>query len=236
MAELGWLTARPLAHRGLHDRTQGRPENSLAAFRAAIQHGYGIECDLRLSHDGVPVVFHDASLERLTATTGPVAERCAASLASMALLDTDETIPTLEAALTCVAGRVALLLELKPAPGREAAFARATTASLRSYAGHAALMSFDRTIVAELRRQAPELVLGLTAEGDWTQAVAQIRAVVAHRLQFMSYAVSDLPTVGPLIARHLLRLPVLTWTVRTRTGHARAARWADQITFEGFLP
>jgi len=73
--------ARPLAHRGYHDRAAGRVENSRAAFEAAVAAGYGIECDLQLSSDGVPMVFHDYALHRLTGETGPVAQRTAAARA-----------------------------------------------------------------------------------------------------------------------------------------------------------
>ncbi|MEE8246246.1 MAG: glycerophosphodiester phosphodiesterase family protein, partial [Alphaproteobacteria bacterium] len=94
MAGLEWLCATPFAHRGLHE--EGVPENSLAAFEAALRAGYGIELDVRLAADGVPVVFHDASLERLTGRAAPVSAFTSAELARFRLGDSDQRIPRLK--------------------------------------------------------------------------------------------------------------------------------------------
>ena len=103
----------PVAHRGYHDRAAGRPENSLAAARAAIAAGYAIECDLQPSADGVPMVFHDYDLRRLTGVAGRIGGFTAAELAAMPLLGGDEGIPTLAELLALVAGRVPLLIEIR---------------------------------------------------------------------------------------------------------------------------
>src|SRR5690606_2594929 len=103
----------PIAHRALHDRAAGRIENSPAAIRAAIDHGYAIEIDLQLSQDGVPMVFHDEDLERLTEETGPVNARPAAALQAIRLAGGGDGIPSLAEVLALVAGRVPLLIELK---------------------------------------------------------------------------------------------------------------------------
>ena len=107
-----------MAHRALWDLSKGRPENSVAAVRAAVEHGYGIEIDLQLSADGVAMVFHDYDLDRLTGARGPVRARSAADLSGIALAGGDEGIPTLTDVLEATGGRVPLLIELKEQSGR----------------------------------------------------------------------------------------------------------------------
>ena len=108
-----WLTARPIAHRGLHDRAAGLPENTLAAAEAAVAGGYAIECDVQLSADGEAMVFHDEALGRLTEASAPVEARTAAELGALAVAGTAERIPTLAAFLQRVAGRVPVVVEIK---------------------------------------------------------------------------------------------------------------------------
>src|SRR3954466_4751370 len=110
----GWLVRTPIAHRGLHAARDGRPENSLAAFAHACALGFPAEMDVRLTRDGEVVVFHDRALERLTGASGSVDERTAAELRGLRLLGTAEPVPLLRDVLALVAGRVPLLIELKP--------------------------------------------------------------------------------------------------------------------------
>jgi glycerophosphoryl diester phosphodiesterase len=231
---LRWLTARPIAHRGYHDLSHGRPENTLAAFEAAVAAGYGIECDLQLSADGIPVVFHDDNLQRLVGEAGAVSARTADELRTLAVLGTTERIPTLDDLLALVAGRVPLLIEMKPAAHHAPALAQETIARLSEYSGRAAVMSFDRSLLAAARVADASLVLGLTAEGDWRSGAGHWRTLFDFKLDFISYAIADLPTPAPILARNMLRVPLLCWTVRTDDERRKAARWTDQITFEGF--
>ncbi len=241
---------RPFAHRGLHDPRAGRPENSLAAAAAAIGAGYGIECDLQLSRDGVPVVFHDAELDRLTASPGATAARTTAELERLTLLGTCETIPTLDALLALLGGQVPLLVELKdqtgvlgPGDGRLEA---ATAQALASYAGPVAAMSFNPSMVARMRALAPSLPAGLvtcafTAE-DWPAVPAQRREALARiaafgevGASFISHDRRDL--AAPAVARlKAAGVPVCCWTVRSPGEEREARAVADQITFEGYLP
>lgn len=208
----------------------------MAAFRAAIERNYAIECDLCLSSDACPVVFHDDVLERLTAETGPLHLRTERELCALPVCGSAETIPSLEGLLACIAGQVPVVLELKSSPGREAPFAAGLAKRLKSYDGPVAVMSFDPALLAAMRREANALPRGLVAQGGWRSAPHHLRAILAHNLHFVSYSVADLPTPAPLLARNLLGLPLICWTVRTQTQWRKAARWADQITFEGFLP
>lgn len=237
----------PLAHRGLHGA--GRPENSLAAARAAIAAGYGIECDLQLAADGVPMVFHDEDLGRLTGRTGRVGALTAAELARLPLGGTAETIPTLADLLDLVAGRVPLLIEVKdqtgtlsPGPDR---LEEATAAVLAAYRGPVALMSFNPHSMAALARLAPGIARGLTScafpARDWPlpaerrAALAALGDFDAVGASFVSHDRADLanPAVLALKARGL---PILCWTVRSAEAEARARAIADNITFEGYMP
>jgi glycerophosphoryl diester phosphodiesterase len=231
-----WLTQRPIAHRGLHDIRQRRPENTLAAFNAAAEARYGIECDVHISADGVPVVFHDDDLGRLTGQRGSVRERTAAELGDLRVLGTAEWIPTLEEMLALVAGRVPILIELKSMPGENVGLAFTVVERLKRYPGPAAAMSFDPELVAELKAADRSLARGLTAFGNWRMAGHNMRIARELEVDFISYAIDNLPTPMPIICRYLFGMPLICWTVRTPAQAKKAARWTDQITFEGYLP
>jgi glycerophosphoryl diester phosphodiesterase len=234
--ELRWLTARPIAHRGLHDLARGRPENSLAAFDAAVSGRYAIECDLHPASDGVPVVFHDDDLYRLTGEQGAVRSRTSAELGKLRLFDTPERVPTLDEMMAQVGGRVPLVIELKHVPGRDAGFAAAVVERVKRYDGPAALMSFDPALLADVRAAAPNVPRGLIAEGDWRRGAEHFRVARQVEVDFISYRIDDLPTPMPLLARQILGIPLICWTVRTPAQRRKAATWTDQITFEGFTP
>ncbi len=233
---LRWLTARPIAHRGYHDISRGRPENSLAAFEAAAAAHYGIECDLHPSADGVPIVFHDLNLERLTGDPRSVRDLTAAELGKLRLAGTSEWIPTLDELLALVEGRVPLVIELKHVPNRDAGLSWTVVDRLKRYAGPAAVMSFSGTQIAEVRAANPHLPRGLTAQGTVKRALAHFRAVRRLAVDFVSYRVGDLPTPMPILARQVFGIPLICWTVRTPKELARARIWTDQVTFEGFAP
>lgn len=246
MAGLDWLTARPVAHRGLHDAARGVIENTPSAFAAAIAGDYAIECDLRLSRDGEAMVFHDRTLARLTEADGEVASLSAADLGRVAFRTTPDRMLTLQQLCDQVGGRVALILEMKSEFGGDARLPARVAEVLRTYAGPVAAMSFDPAQITALAEAARGLPRGLVAErphGDPAGHEARPRRRLAHLAQalrarphFVAYSVRDLPAFTPLAARWLFGLPLLTWTVRTPQERARAARWADQMIFEGFRP
>jgi glycerophosphoryl diester phosphodiesterase len=245
MPPLAWLTARPIAHRGLH----GGPivENTLEAADAAAAANYGIECDIQLTADGEPVVFHDDTLERLTVAAGPLHTRTLAELKSISFRDSPGRIPTLKEFLARIAARTPLLIELKSRWDGDTRIAERAVAVLANYCGPFALMSFDPWLVRALRLMAPTLPRGIVAERyyddpGWRLSPAQKFGLgnFTHIGQtwphFIAYWVRDLPAFAPLFARNVLRMPLLTWTVRSKAERARAARWADQMIFEGFRP
>jgi glycerophosphoryl diester phosphodiesterase len=239
----GWLTAQPYAHRGLHDSAAGVIENTPSAFRAAIQAGYGLECDVQISADGEAMVHHDFILGRLTRGNSRLDERSAADLKAIEFFATSDRMLTLSELCGLVAGRVPMLVELKSRFDGDERIAARTAAVLADYSGPVAVMSFDPTLMAATRRLAPGLRRGLVAQrretGDPGRALSRLsyaRALLAACPQFLAYRVKDLATFPPRAARSLLRRPVLTWTVRTPEQRNAAIQHADQMIFEGFRP
>jgi glycerophosphoryl diester phosphodiesterase len=243
-----WLVARPIAHRGLHDRDAGVPENTLAAAHAAAQAGYAIECDVQDTADGEAVVFHDHALERLTGRTGAVRDRAASELERMTIGGTPERVPTLARFLDGIGGRVPLIVEIKSRFDGDDRLARRTCEVLRDYAGPVAVKSFDPDVIALVREIAPGLPRGIVAEcgyegPHWSmldparkRALENLHHVEETRPGFLSWRVRDLTATAPFLARKLGGLPVMAWTVRTDEERRLAAAHADQMVFEGFRP
>ncbi len=240
---------RPLSHRALHDKTQGRPENSRAAMRAAITAGYGIEMDLQLSRDGRAMVFHDYDLGRLTGIPGAIQQRDAAELEQIALTYGNESIPTLAEVLTLVAERTPLLIELKDQHGQmgetDGRLEQAVAEDLRDYDGPVALMSFNPNMIARLAVLSPNIPRGLVTESYSKESSPMLRESVRNHLKsipdydrtgasFISHQVSDLrrPRVAELKAAGAR---ILCWTVRSAEQEAEARQIAENITFEGYL-
>jgi glycerophosphoryl diester phosphodiesterase len=244
MADLDWLIARPLAHRGLHDDGKRIIENTTSAFAAAIAGRYGIECDLQISGDGEAMVFHDDVLGRLTEGAGRLDAMTASELKRVEFKETADRMITLGELCDFVAGRATLLIELKsPRTGDRRLAARAAEV-LSGYGGNAAVMSFEPRQVADLRRIAPRLPRGMAVrKHTWREvsaapkrALAALASALASRPQFLAYAVRDLPALLPTVTHNLLAMPLLAWTVRSEDERQRAARYADQMIFEGFRP
>ena len=243
-----WLVARPIAHRGLHDRAAGIPENTLASAEAAIAAGYAIECDVQASADGEAMVFHDAALGRLTEAAAEIGTRSADALGRLSVAGTPERIPTLPAFLARIAGRTPLIVEVKTRFTGDLALTRRVAEIVSAYDGPVAVKSFDPDLVAALADLAPAVPRGIVAESrqddpshaGLTQARRAALAGLLHlgesRPGFVSWRVDDLPAGPPYLCRLLGAMPVMTWTVRTDDQRAVARRHADQMVFEGFRP
>jgi len=247
--ELGWLIARPIAHRGLHDLAAGVIENSPSAAEAAIAGGFGIECDVQLTADGEVVVFHDFVLDRLTAESGAVVERKAEALSAITLKGSGDRIPTLSAFLNLIGGRVPLVIEIKSRFDGNLALTRRTVEIVSRYKSHPIVIkSFDPDIVTALRELAPEIPRGIVAMnaydyGDYDtlsparkHALANLLHFTQSQPHFLSWKVADLESAAPYLCRNALGLPLMSWTVRTPEERQRAAAFADQMVFEGFRP
>jgi glycerophosphoryl diester phosphodiesterase len=249
MSAPSWLTAKPIAHRGLHDKASGIIENTITAADAAIAGGFAIECDVQDTADGEAVVFHDYTLERLTAEKGRVRDRKAAELGKVAITGSrSDTIPTLQALLQRIGGRVPLVVEIKSRFDGDMRLTKRTCEILAAYSGPAVVKSFDPAVVAHVRQIAPSLIRGIVAESHHTDKMydpltAEQKFALANflhfdetRPQFISWRCKDLPSAVPYLCQKAGGLPVMTWTVRTPEDRARAAEHADQMVFEGFRP
>ena len=238
-----FLTARPIAHRGLHDPAKGVIENTPSAFRAAIASNYAIECDLQISADGEAMVYHDDTLDRLNVGTGRLDAMSAAALRRVAFRATADRMLSLGELCDLVDGRTPLVVELKGDFSGDDRLAVRAVQVLAGYRGPAALMSFDPGLIAAVHGAAPAVARGLVGmrrQPDAPHArmtpLDFLQAALAARPQFLAYRVADLVSPLPLFARHVLRLPLLTWTVRSFAERVRASRYADQMIFEGFRP
>ena len=223
---IGWLAKVPYAHRGLHG-TQN-VENSRAAIRAAVEAGYGIEVDARLSLDGMAYVFHDAKLDRLTESSGELRRMAGNDLSQTKLKGSDETIPRLAEILEIVAGRVPILIEIK-AEGPVAQTCVAVRHALAGYRGNAAVMSFSGDVVHWFSEHGEHITRGLilSSKDKEQRRDRHFRT----RAEFVAVDIRDLPS-GFVRRLRSRRIPVLTWTVRDAAGQAVANDEADQIIFE----
>jgi glycerophosphoryl diester phosphodiesterase len=235
MSNIDWLVERPIAHRGFHDMNKAVFENTQSAFQRAVAAGFAIECDLQFAADGVPVVFHDDTLERLCGLRGDVREKLSGELQQLTVGGTRDRIPTFADMLRQVKGAVPLVVELKGRAGDDEGFAGAVLEALEGYRGPVALMSFDHWLLRELKELGVSLPIGLTAEGARPETYFEHDDAMALGLDFISYNIHHLPNdfIGGMRARGM---PVISWTVRDADQRRKSDEFADQITFEGFDP
>ncbi|MGY4288283.1 glycerophosphoryl diester phosphodiesterase [Bradyrhizobium sp. LM2.7] len=243
-----WLTARPVAHRGLHDISRGIVENMPGAVQAAIAGNFSIEVDIQLSADGEAMVHHDHALGRLTEATGELIEKTAAELRALTFKDTAERMMSLSDLCAVAAGRVPLVIEVKSRFDGDRKLVTRMAEVLAFYDGPAVGMSFDPDQVLALRELLPSRPRGIVAQRTYedeywvklTQAQRDSMLSLRHGLQtqphFVAFKVDHLPAPAPWIARNVFGCALLGWTVRTPEQRTRVGRYADQMIFEGFVP
>lgn len=235
-----WLFARPVAHRGLHSHDV--PENTLAAFEAAIEAGLPIELDVQLTADDALVVHHDTDLRRLSGRPERVRDLSVRQLRDVRIADTDQHPPGLSETLEFIGGRVPILVEIKAGDHRYLR-ASACAAALRDYRGPSAVQSFDPFIIGWFHRNAPEIIRGQLAG-----SLADVRSISwGTRLMLQNLAfttVSHPDYIGyefgftTKLRSWLIRRkwPLLLWTITTREDMGTARSLADNVIFEGFVP
>jgi glycerophosphoryl diester phosphodiesterase len=244
-----WLTARPIAHRGLHSTKSGLVENSPAAAAAAIARNYAIECDIQRTKDGAAVVFHDFTLDRLMRAEGRVDAFSADELGQLAYKDCDQRIVSLPEFLARIGGRAPVIVEIKSRYDGDMRLADRGMAAVAAYAGPVCLKSLDPAILVHMRGAGARCPLGLVAQArydtgeEWAGLPQDRRASFADltdfpmaRPDFLSWNLADLPHAVPMLCRKGIGMPVMTWTVRSREAFVHGKLWADQIIFEGFEP
>ncbi len=236
----GWA----YAHRGLH--STGVPENSMAAFRAAMDGGYGIELDIHLMKDGNLAIIHDASLKRTTGAEVCIEDLTAADLTGYHLEGTDETIPLLDDVLTLCHGKVPLILELKSTESNYASLTQATCRLLESYHGAYCIESFDPRCVTWLKRNRPDIIRGQLAENFLASngpLPIILKFILTHQMwnflslpDFISYKFTDRKTSSTLITRKFWGAQGVTWTITSPRDYHTAVEEGYLPIFEGFRP
>ncbi len=212
MATRFHLKEHVFAHRGLWGGDV--PENSLLAFQRAAQAGFGAECDVHLSADGVPMVFHDFTLDRLTGHSAATRDLTCEALQNLTLNQSTETIPTLSDILAAM-GDLPVLVELKSdATTNAAALGRAVADLVATHKGPLAIMSFDPAVVHAVRQHNTSVLLGflLNPREDWSEARLS-KTLGDTKIDFLGPNIKDL-TQASLLAEQL-RLELACWTVRS---------------------
>lgn len=237
-----WLTEYRYAHRGLHGGSV--PENSMPAFELAAEKGYGIELDVHLSRDGLPVVFHDDNLERMTGVDKPVSDLTSIELANLSLAGSSEGIPLFSDVLKLVAGRVPILVEIKNT-GRAGELEKKTYELLKNYSGRFAVQSFSPFSVRWFKENAHGVLRGqLSARFDDMKkhlpayqifGLKNLLVNILARPNFISYEINSLPK-GVVSRLRKKGIAVLGWTVRSEDEREKAIRYCDTVIFENIRP
>jgi len=234
---------RAIAHRGLHDLTEQTPENSPAAFREAVEKGYGIELDIALSRDGQVVVFHDSTLSRICGLEGKIEDFDYADLQKLSLCGTEERIPLFSDVLALVGGKVPLIVEFKTTARRKE-LAEKGLALLGAYSGAYCVESFDPRLLREIRRLRPDIFRGQLSCRDLKTGSrlldflgANLLINILSRPHFIAYRHEDRKNLSYRAATRLLHAVPVAWTVRTKEEYYRLFdEGIDIQIFENFLP
>ena len=232
------------AHRGLHGK--GIPENSMAAFRAALDHGFGIEFDLHLLKDGNIAVIHDSLLKRTTGAEGRIEDLTTEDLKHYRLEGTEETIPTFRELLDLYAGKAPLIVELKPVNGNLAKLAETVCNMLQDYPGVYCIESFDPRCVAWLKKNRPQIIRGQLSENFFRSAptmslplklmLSTLVDNLVTRPDFVAYKFADRKNLSVFLCRKLFRLQGVSWTLRSKEDYDTAVKEGWLPIFENFIP
>ena len=233
------------AHRGLHG--EGVPENSMEAFRLALEGGYGIELDVHLMKDGKLAVIHDASLKRTAGVDVKIEDLTTEDLENYRLEGTDEKIPLFDEVLALFEGKAPIIVELKAERGNHAALTKAVCDRLDSYKGVYCLESFDPRVVLWLKKNRPCQCRGQLGENYLRATKAKLpgylKFLLAHQFEnflvvpdFVAFRFSDRKLPGVWIARNLWGAQGVTWTITNQEDYDTAVKEGWLPIFEGFRP
>ena len=235
------------AHRGLHNKGKGIPENSLAAFRAAVEHGYGAELDVHLLRDGNLAVIHDSLLERVTGQSGRREDLTTDELKTYRLCGTEETIPTFREVLDTFAGKTPLIIELKPVDNNHAALCKAACDAMEGYEGLWCMESFDPRVVRWLKKNRPQIIRGQLS-ADFVKSDSKqpflTRFMLTHNLShfitspdFIAYKFEHRNrTISNYMSRKVWGMLGVSWTLRTKEDYDTAVSEGWIPIFENFEP
>lgn len=232
------------AHRGLHDNASDAPENSMAAFRKAVEAGLGMELDVQVTKDGVPVIFHDFKLDRICRVQGKVTDCTYEELQNYRLCDSGERIPKFSELLEMVDGQVPLIVEIK-AETMDVSCCEVIDSLLRAYKGAYCIESFNPLVLWWFRRKHGEVVRGQLSsnfrkEGEYRNICY---FVMTHLLlnfltkpDFIAYNHMFSEEPGRRICRRLYHHPAAAWTIRSQQDLEALKGEYDVFIFESFLP
>lgn len=234
------------AHRGYHNKPTV-PENSMEAFRAAVEHGWGAELDIHLMKDGNLAVIHDSSLLRTAGVDVKIEDLTKAELANYTLEESVEHIPLLEHVLAVFEGKTPLIVELKPVGGNHAALCEAAAKLLDGYTGDYCIESFDPRVVAWFRKHRPEVCRGQLAENFLDAADTGMPRYMEFLLtnllmnligypDFVAYRFADRDGFGARTCRAVWKPVEVAWTLRTREELQTAEAEGKTVIFERFDP
>lgn len=238
---------RRIAHRGLHDNKTDAPENSLAAFAKAIQGGYGIELDVRLSKDGIPVVIHDATLRRVAGVNQKIAGLTFGEIRSYPLFQSEERVPSFQEALKLIDGKVPLVIEIKSGDDDEA-LCKSVIAELKDYRGDYCIISFSPFVLRWFKKNAPDVLRGQLSMDffdPWKQrkesclvkfAQTNLMTNCISKPDFIAYEFKGAEKLPLIMSRKLFHAITAAWTIRNEEELKYADRYFDIVVFEGFLP
>ena len=242
--DTSFLSGHYYAHRGLHDNKNGVPENSLAAIRKAVEAGYGIEFDVQLTQDRIPVVFHDETLKRVCGLEGNVRDYTYAELSQFPLLGTDECIPTLQEVLDEVDGKVPLIIEIKIHEPAHIVCIEADKL-ISAYKGPYCIESFHPYAVKWYKENRPGVIRGqLSARFTFTDRrvkpeetlVQYLLTNVLCRPDFIAYDHHAKNNISRVLCHKLFRAPAVAWTIRSQQELDACKNDFDLFIFEQFIP
>ena len=234
-----WIVKDYIAHRGFHNAEN--PENSLGAFKNAIEVGYAIELDVQQIADGTVIVFHDYTLSRMTNKDGYTKNLLKSELQEYRLSNTQFFIPTLQQVLDLVEGQVPLLIEIKN-EGKVGELEKATLELLKNYNGEYAIQSFNPYSLEWFKKNAPGIWRGQLSSFFKGENLSFVKKFALKRMllnkkiscpNFISYNVQNLPN---RFVKRYKKIPLLAWCVRSQTEYLKAVRFCDNIIFENFEP
>lgn len=232
------------AHRGLHG--EGRAENSLSAFRAAVDHGYGAELDVHLLKDGNLAVIHDSRLERVTGKPGRVEDLTTEDLKDYPLEGTEDTIPTFREVLEVFDGKTPLIIELKAEKNVDE-LCRAAVEAMDGYEGVWCMESFDPRCIHWLKKNKPEIIRGQLAENSFRYPQNKLpwplKLMLTNHLEnfltkpdFIAYDYPTRKNLSNFLCRKLWGIQGVSWTLRSPEDHARAQKEGWIPIFENYKP
>ena len=232
------------AHRGLHDNETDAPENSIAAFQKAVDAGYGIELDVQLTRDRIPVVFHDETLDRVCGVSGKVRDYTYEELQAFTLCKSEERIPLFKDVLKTVDGRVPLIVEIKIHESASAV-CPAADALLREYKGVYCIESFHPMAVRWYMKNRPEAIRGqLSSSFNLPDKREPFDQMLVHymltnvlcRPDFIAYNHKCKYNISRLMCKAIFRSLNVAWTIRSQEEMDMSARDFDLFIFENFIP